>query len=381
MIQTLCQIELNGAASVLLEAFLDSVLILPVLFLAHVLMALIDKYAGKKTRNGLKGPLSPLIGAAAGCLPECGFSVAATRLYAQKYIPLGALIAVYISTSDEAMLILLSSADSAKKLWPLLLIKIIYALLAGYIVNLIAHLIAKKKKRKTQTRFGSVLITCTAADDINLFSYKKGTHEVPPPSFKQDLRQDGSFAADAQNRRAPQSVNTQEDNQKSAHKNDNDGADTHNNIDTHRESCSCGCSGHGSGKKEGAWHAFVLHPFIHALKIFVYVLAVNIVLGVIIFFVTPERFESFVAGLSVWQPALAALVGLIPNCASGVILAEMYAKGLLTLGAAVAGLSAAAGLGYAVLIKEHKNKAAVVLIILGMFVCSTLVGMLVDVII
>lgn len=354
MICLLSFFESNGALDVLLDALLDSALIIPVLFLAHVLMAVIDRYAGKKTRSGLKGPLSPLIGAAAGCLPQCGFSVAATRLYTQKYIPLGALIAVYISTSDEAFLILLSSSDSAKKILPLLAIKIVYALVAGYALNFIIYLIAKNKKRKTAARGGSVLITCTAADDVDLFSYQKGAGEISEPSLKQDLSPSPDAAA-----LSPDS--TQEQNPQS-------------------DGCRCGCHSHKDGREADKWHTFVLHPFLHTLTIFAYVLAVNIVLGFIIFFVTPQRFEEFISGLSIWQPALSALVGLIPNCAAGVLLAEMYADGLLTMGAAVAGLSTAAGLGYAVLIKEHKSKLTVFLIILGMFTAGTLVGMLVDII-
>ncbi|MCL2675370.1 MAG: arsenic efflux protein [Firmicutes bacterium] len=361
--QMLCQIEWGGAPDVLLDALKDSAIILPVLFLAHVLMAFIDRYTGKRTQNALKGPFAPLIGAAAGVFPQCGFSVAATRMYAQKYIPLGALIAVYITTSDEALLILL--ALSPEKVLPLLIIKLIFALFAGYVLYLAAYLAAKRKRRGV-TANGEVL----AVDNAGIFMREKGareTHEHRHEALKQENTPENVC-------KTHEHEAVEGDREHGAHK-------INEQYHVLGENCGCGCHGHKHCKKESAWHTYLLHPLIHSLKLFVYILAVNLILGFIIFFVTPERFTAFVTGLSVWQPALAALIGLIPNCAAGVILAHMYADNLLTLGAAVAGLTVAAGLSYAVLVKEHKNKLTVLLIVLGMFASGTLLGILVDVII
>ena len=100
---------------------------------------------------------------------------------------------------------------------------------------------------------------------------------------------------------------------------------------------------------------FLWHPLLHTLTVSLYILAVNILLGVVIYFITEQRLAAFMSGVRFLQPLVAAIVGLIPNCASSVAIAELYGVGTLSLGGAVAGLSVNAGLGLAVLFKENKR--------------------------
>ena len=91
---------------------------LPFLFAAFLVMETLEHYSGNLLERSLirTSKAGPLIGALLGCFPQCGFSVIASNLYAGGVITLGALLAVFLSTSDEAILILLSHPESTKSI-------------------------------------------------------------------------------------------------------------------------------------------------------------------------------------------------------------------------------------------------------------------------
>ena len=139
-----------------------------------------------------------------------------------------------------------------------------------------------------------------------------------------------------------------------------------------------GCHGHSvTGGKEGIG-TLILHPLIHSFTVLAFIFIVNLALGTIIFYVGEDTLSAFLNRTAFLQPFFAALVGLIPNCAASVVISRLYALGSLSLGAAVAGLSAGAGLGYAVLFKENKNVKENLLIVLFVFAVCVLFGMAVD---
>ena len=130
---------------VLLDALIDSAKMLPFLFLAFLLMEFIEHRAGEKLvnflqKNGGGRVGSAAVGAVVGCVPQCGFSVAASNLYAGGVISVGTLIAVFISTSDEAIPILLAHPERAYVIWKLIAAKIIIAAAAGIIADIIVKI-------------------------------------------------------------------------------------------------------------------------------------------------------------------------------------------------------------------------------------------------
>lgn len=123
---------------VLLDSLIDALKMLPFLVAVYLIIELLEHKAVDKIRNLLHSErLGIVSGALLGIFPQCGFSVAAANLYAERLITAGTLIAVFISTSDEAIPILASKPDQAKWLLPLIAVKVIYAIIAGFIVNLI----------------------------------------------------------------------------------------------------------------------------------------------------------------------------------------------------------------------------------------------------
>lgn len=278
---------------VLIDALIDALKLVPLLLTVHVLIEVFEDRAASKLHGAiLCGKFSPLIGTAVGIIPQCGFSVVATNLYVDRRIPLGTLLAVYIVTSDEALPILLSDIGTLDKILPLLAVKVVMAIITGYLVN---ALCSRKEETVKQVEIGGV-----------------------------------------------------------------------------------GCHHHSIGdEKHSGWTRYLVHPILHTATVFAYILVVNIVMGIIIYYVGQDRLVAFVNRSQLLQPLFAAIIGVIPNCAASVTITQLYASGALTLGAAVSGLSVNAGLGYAVLVKDNKNSIENALIIGGLFALSVAVGMVI----
>lgn len=117
----------------------DSLKMLPLIFLTYVIIELIERKADfAKNGRFLTGKAAPVLGSLAGAFPQCGISVMSAKLYEKGIIGVGTLLSVFIATSDEAFSILISSPQRLA-LIPLLLIKIVIAVIVGEVANLIFH--------------------------------------------------------------------------------------------------------------------------------------------------------------------------------------------------------------------------------------------------
>ena len=124
-------------------------------------------------------------------------------------------------------------------------------------------------------------------------------------------------------------------------------------------------------------HAHLVHPLIHALKIFIYVFIINLALNLLIAWVGEENFTNFMISNRYLAPLFTSIIGLIPNCASSVLITELYLSGTLSFGALFAGLLVNSGLGVMILIKEYKNIKKTLLILGVCFVIAVALGYLV----
>lgn len=292
---------------VLADALIDTLKLIPLLLIANVLIEVLEHAVVGRIRaeKALKGGFAPLIGAGVGLLPQCGFSVVAANMYSSRHIGMGTLLAVFVATSDEAVPILLSSPSSALRLLPLLAVKLAGALVIGYVVSLV--LSRRDKKNIVEVSEGESFhaVGCHGHALVGETREHEGEH---------------------------------------SHGGDCDGEDGEEDKLARKKA-----------DRKKLLDRFLWHPLLHTLTVSLYILAVNILLGVVIYFITEQRLAAFMSGVRFLQPLVAAIVGLIPNCASSVAIAELYSVGTLSLGGAVAGLSVNAGLGLAVLFKENKR--------------------------
>ncbi len=335
-------------ADVLLDALLDTLKLFPWLLLIYIIIELIEHKTNLTgPNNRLSGKLGPLIGSATGLIPQCGFSVMAAKLFEQKYITVGTLLAIFLSTSDEAFIILLSSGKGAVWLLSLIAVKIVVGVAVGYAADGILKGFGRRQTRVESSR-GKYL------DEARSHAHSEHAHHshgaVSSPS---------------------------EDSQGAGGSLHEDSRDTPSHElflkkaqEKEFECTSCGRV-HDESKP---FTLYFLSPLLHALKVALFILIVNVVLGVVIYYVTEERFISFMNKNLFVQPFISSLVGLIPNCASSVVITGSFLQGGISFGSCAAGLCANAGLGFVVLLKNVKEWRRNLALIVVCYVIAVLVG-------
>lgn len=135
---------------IIIDTLIDSIKLLPFLFITYLLMEYIEHKTKDKTKETIRksGKIGPLVGGILGVFPQCGFSVSATNLYSARVITLGTLIAVYLSTSDEMLPIFISEAVPLDIILKILGIKVLIAIIAGFAIDFVLRLTKKDKQEE-----------------------------------------------------------------------------------------------------------------------------------------------------------------------------------------------------------------------------------------
>ena len=259
---------------VLGESLVDTAKMLPFLFLAYLLIEYIETRHGERIEALLAGGgrWGSIPGAVLGCVPQCGFSAIASNFYSSRVITLGTLMAVYLATSDEAIPLLVSMPAYWDKLAVLMVIKVVYAIVVGFVLDFVLRGVLPKSLRGGYTGH---------ADEVDCHEEHSDEEGKPAPIWKAALR--------------------------------------------------------------------------HTLEIFVFIFAFSLVFGLIVEGVGEDVFASVLGSMGFFQPVVAALVGLIPNCAASVLLTQLYVEGALRFSSLVAGLCTGAGVGLAVLWRTNPS--------------------------
>ena len=121
------------------ETLIDTIKLIPFLFLTYLAMEYLEHRTGGKAQKMIKsaGRLGPVLGGVLGIVPQCGFSTAASNLYTGRVISLGTLLAIYLSTSDEMLPILISEQAPFKLILRILLAKAAIGLAAGMMIDIL----------------------------------------------------------------------------------------------------------------------------------------------------------------------------------------------------------------------------------------------------
>ena len=257
---------------IVIHSFVESIKLLPFLFLTYLLMEYLEHRSGDIAERILKrsGQFGALIGSSLGLLPQCGFSSAAAGLYSARVISLGTMIEVILK---------------------ILLCKFFISLIVGIIIDIAVNSLYKRKLIQQESK-------------IEEFC--------------------------------------------------------------EREDCHC--------------HNSIFKPaLIHTIKIGAFIFIFTFVLNMCIHIIGEDNIALLILNKPILANALSSLVGLIPNCASSVIISELYIDGILSSGVLISGLLANSGVALAVLFRTNRPKKDNIIITLFLFVISVLSGLVIDI--
>ena len=274
------------------HAVSDSLKMFPFLLLAFLVVESLEHQSSAWMQKAVSrgDTVGPVIGALLGCITQCGFSVVAANLYSGGVVSLGTLLAVFLSTSDEAVLILMGNPGSGGDILKLIICKALIGVAAGYAVDIMLHFRRNRKRRTPHD----------LCDGVN-----------------------------------------------------------------------CGCDSH---------HGIFRPALYHAGKLTIYLLIFNFALGLMIELIGEDTLAKVLLNGHLLQPFLTAAIGLIPNCASSILITELYLSAGIGFGSAVAGLCSGAGVGLAVLFRVHKDKKKSLQIMGILYLIAAVSGMFVQLI-
>ena len=141
---------------VVLDTLVDGVKLLPFLFLTYLAMEYIEHKTTAKTKNTIKksGKLGPLVGGILGAFPQCGFSTAGSNRYAGRVIPLGTLISIYLSTSDEMLPVFLSEKVPMTTILSMIAVKAVIGMVAGFIIDFVIRIRKSSQEQDFTSKIG-----------------------------------------------------------------------------------------------------------------------------------------------------------------------------------------------------------------------------------
>lgn len=250
------------------HTLLDSVKLIPFLFVTYLLMEFLEHKTSDKMKKTIEksGKYGPLLGGILGLVPQCGFSVMATNLYIGRIVTIGTLISIYLTTSDEMLPILISEQVPIATILKILAVKFIIGVLAGIIIDLIFN----KSKNKEEN--------------------------------EQELQHE--FCE--------------------------------------HEHCHC---------EDGIFKSALRHT----ASIFLFIFAITFVLNLVIHSIGEDNLANLVLNNKILGPIIAGLIGLIPNCASSVIISQLYIENVISSAIMISGLLVNAGVGLLVLFRVNRD--------------------------
>ncbi len=307
----------------LYDAVLDCLKVVPILFLAYLLVSYMSHDHSHKFSNFLmKGKKKSVIYASFfGCIPQCGFSSVMADLYSRRSISLGALIAVFIATSDEAIPMMLAPMDGVSyagsifSMLILIVIKVFFAIFWGIVIDYIIGLISKMRKKKNlaQNACGITVV-----------------HEI------------------------------------------------HNHSHDHHHECghihSDECDDDCGHKTACCVDNIFVDAFKHTFEIVIYIFIATFVINWILGACGTDFLQNMFTSNSFIQILVASVIGLIPNCAASVLLVEFYMTGAICFPALVAGLSSCAGVAMVILWTRNHHPIKNLGIIVLQYVLAVITG-------
>ncbi len=295
----------------------DTLYLIPFLFVTYLAMEWLEHKAGDKAEEAVRraGAAGPVVGALVGIVPQCGFSAAAATLWAGRVITLGTLFAVFLSTSDEMLPIFLAEQVAPMTILKIMGVKLMIGMVMGFVVDAAVRL-ARRDREKLRIHELCERDHCHCNDDCEACEQQ--------PELAYDFEHDEEH-------------------------------------EHHHEGGS-----------------ILRSALKHTVQVTVFVFIITLVLDGALELVGEDALAAFLGSNPVLSVLGSALVGLIPNCAASVVIAQLYVEGALGAGAMMAGLLVSAGVGLLVLFRTNRGLRQNLIVLAGLWATGAFWGLIIS---
>ena len=348
------------------HALEDTLVLVPFLFVTYIALEALEHAAGARANAVVRraGAAGPVAGALLGVVPQCGFSAMAATLYAGRVVTLGTLVAVFLSTSDEMLPMLVAERVDAGLLFRVLGLKVLVALITGVLADLAIRALRKNARVHAFLRrtVFSVRRDGMEADVVDQMAEGGETAEHICRLCEQDHCGCGHDHAH---------VHEGEHGHEHGHERGYEDADGH----------VAGCDhdhGHGhshAGGRFGIVGSIVMSAVSHTVQVSLFIFLVTFALVLVLETVGEDALAAFLSGNQLLAVFASALVGLVPNCSASVVITQLYLEGVLGFAPLMAGLLTSAGVGYLVLFRTNRHPRENAVIVVGLFLVACVWGL------
>ena len=295
----------------------DTLYLIPFLFVTYLAMEWLEHKAGDKAEEAVRraGAAGPVVGSLVGIVPQCGFSAAAATLWAGRVITLGTLFAVLLSTSDEMLPIFLAEQVAPMTILKIMGVKLMIGMVMGFVVDAAIRL-ARRDREKLRIHELCERDRCHCNGDCETCEQQ--------PELAYDFEHDEEH-------------------------------------EHHHEGGS-----------------ILRSALKHTVQVTVFIFVITLVLDGALELVGEDALAAFLGSNPVLSVLGSALVGLIPNCAASVVIAQLYVEGALGAGAMMAGLLVSAGVGLLVLFRTNRRLRQNLIVLAGLWATGVFWGLIIS---
>ena len=346
---------------ILLDAGKDTLSLVPFLLVTYLALETLEHVAGDRVNGAIKraGAAGPVVGSLLGIVPQCGFSAMAATLYAGRVVTLGTLVAVFLSTSDEMLPLLLAEQVPVQTMAMLLASKALIALVTGFIVDAAIRGLRRNARAHAAIR-RTVLGTAANPAHVNC------AHDDHTGGDIIDEVAEAGVSADHIHELCERDHCGCDD--------DEDGHGHDHNHGRHYDHGHAGEHEHHHGHDHGHSHegapvlSIIRSAISHTVQVSAFIFLVTLILVAVLETFGESAIEQFLRGNETLAVLGSALVGLIPNCSASVVITQLYLEGALQLAPMLAGTLISAGVGYLVLFRTNRSARENALFLVMMYV-------------
>ena len=346
---------------ILLDAGKDTLSLVPFLLVTYLALETLEHVAGDSVNGAIKraGAAGPVVGSLLGIVPQCGFSAMAATLYAGRVVTLGTLVAVFLSTSDEMLPLLLAEQVPVQTMAMLLASKALIALVTGFIVDAAIRGLRRNARAHAAIR-RTVLGTTANPAHVNC------AHDDHTGGDIIDEVAEAGVSADHIHELCERDhCGCDDDEDEHGHGHDHGHNHDRDHTDEHDHH-----HGHDHGHSHEGVHvlSIIRSAISHTVQVSVFIFLVTLILVAVLETFGESAIEQFLRGNETLAVLGSALVGLIPNCSASVVITQLYLEGALQLAPMLAGTLISAGVGYLVLFRTNRSARENAVFLIMMYV-------------